>query len=724
MLDLANPDLYRINAFRVTGLPVRASAREVARHTDKLKLIEELGESSETHATAFALKPPPSIDQIRASVHRIRDPILRLLDEFFWFWPLNPDASNADQALVALEGGDVNAAIKVWESLESHPTQGVAAMHNLAVCWHICALDKERDSDAHPAYRDLDQLWQDSLKRWNLLADDDGLWELVVARVRQLDDPQLSTGFVRRMRATLPTALCTINAALALRYAEEDISAYQKEPTLAEMGVKFFKYHGEPFPFPPPLLPPADQTDRAQKHISLMRATGTGCGEVDVAIEMVLSPLYGRLRQQIDSAIKSAEEGPVDLISVCSNLTLQTRKTISVVKRFYEGHSAEIDSLANETAEACNRLALIYHAATSDDASCLEALTDALPLATSEDLREKLTKAIETLRRNLESEILKPLYALLNDIHNNNQAPYLKLKTFRDKLEPRLRELESDQFHSEAIADLEDFVAVVLRSISVSAWNDYKDGRTANDAHKMAYRYARSMETKLRLAADDEALTRNGVGQNTDDNIAVSMFAIVFLVIIFMVVIKDCSSQSPSVSRGSTYTPKSDSRPTTVKTNTPPPLPPSKTIASSNDSSPREATVADGVRVVGSMDTSASNRTSLTDSPPSLIGKSTGITTQNSYRIHQSRAPELHADRRLIDTAREKLATDRKAVDALGRELEYERQLLRGKGQPAIDEFNRKVDRYNALLAEARKSQSSVNELVESYNAKLQRYSR
>jgi glutaredoxin 2 len=78
----------------------------------------------------------------------------------------------------------------------------------------------------------------------------------------------------------------------------------------------------------------------------------------------------------------------------------------------------------------------------------------------------------------------------------------------------------------------------------------------------------------------------------------------------------------------------------------------------------------------------------------------------------------------LIDTAREKLATDRKAVDALGRELEYERQLLRGKGQPAIDEFNRKVDRYNALLAEARKSQSSVNELVESYNAKLQRYSR
>ncbi len=51
----------------------------------------------------------------------------------------------------------------MWESLQWHPTQGVAAIHNLAVCWHICALDKERDSDAHPAYSDVDQLWQDSL---------------------------------------------------------------------------------------------------------------------------------------------------------------------------------------------------------------------------------------------------------------------------------------------------------------------------------------------------------------------------------------------------------------------------------------------------------------------------------------------------------------------------------------------------------------------------------
>ncbi len=87
LLDAATKDLFRKNAFRITGLSVDATAREVAKHVDKLKMLAELGQQPHTHAAAFSLKPPPSLDEIREAIQKLKDPEKRLIDEFFWFWP-------------------------------------------------------------------------------------------------------------------------------------------------------------------------------------------------------------------------------------------------------------------------------------------------------------------------------------------------------------------------------------------------------------------------------------------------------------------------------------------------------------------------------------------------------------------------------------------------------------------------------------------------------------
>ena len=114
LIQAANRDLFRHNAFRITGLPVDASIREISKQADKLKMMEELGHGSSAHTGAFALDPPPSVDQIREAIQKLKDPEKRLIDEFFWFWPEQFGNSQSDAAIGALRSGDGETALKIW----------------------------------------------------------------------------------------------------------------------------------------------------------------------------------------------------------------------------------------------------------------------------------------------------------------------------------------------------------------------------------------------------------------------------------------------------------------------------------------------------------------------------------------------------------------------------------------------------------------------------------
>src|ERR1035438_5996434 len=84
--DAATQDLFRNNAFRITGLPVDATTREVSKQAEKIKIFAELRQDAPIGA-AFRIKPPPTLDEIREAIQKLKDPEKRLIDEFFWFWP-------------------------------------------------------------------------------------------------------------------------------------------------------------------------------------------------------------------------------------------------------------------------------------------------------------------------------------------------------------------------------------------------------------------------------------------------------------------------------------------------------------------------------------------------------------------------------------------------------------------------------------------------------------
>src|SRR5262249_8654843 len=147
----------------------------------------------------------------RDAIQKLKDPEKRLIEEFFWFWPQDFGENGSDPAIQALQRGDLQIAADIWMSKRKHPTEGIVATHNLALIFHIEALNWENYSLTHEVdskrRADITEYWNAAFYRWNQILTNEQFWEKILTRVRQLNEPRLTTGFVRRMRGTAAMAL-------------------------------------------------------------------------------------------------------------------------------------------------------------------------------------------------------------------------------------------------------------------------------------------------------------------------------------------------------------------------------------------------------------------------------------------------------------------------------------------------------------------------------------
>jgi hypothetical protein len=370
LLDVATKDLFRKNAFRITGLPVDTTARDIAKHAEKLKVLAELGQNPQLNAS-FPLRPSPTVEDIREAIQKLKDPEKRLIDEFFWFWPENFGQSRSDGAIEALERGDLKGATEIWMSKRKHSIEGVVATHNLALIFHILALDWEdyalkTEIDAKRR-AEITKYWETAFYRWGRILTNEQLWEKVVTRIRQLNEPNLTTGFARRMRATLPVALSKINAELAIAFAE------------------------------------SGKLESALLHIQLIRAPSEGLANAEKAAELVLTPARKRITGQVRQAKERADNDPRDAITAARQLLEQVREPLALFDLFFDKDSQFRNDVFDEVAEICNQLQVTYHKATNDNESCLEFLKTVLPFAGSQELRERIETNIQTLTENIEA---------------------------------------------------------------------------------------------------------------------------------------------------------------------------------------------------------------------------------------------------------------------------------------------------------------------------------
>ena len=371
LLNMARPDIYRINAFRILGLPTTASRKESHSHLRKLELAEKFGNSVQIERGILPLTPPPDADARQAAAQRLNEPEQRLVDELFWFWPLSLGASaDKDDALVAMRSGDFSGAVSLWKRHEEGSSEANVSMHNLAIMYHALALDLEYVGEtqalAKKQIQQKQEYWEQAFPRWQILLNHEGFWRRLTARIREMDDPRLTTGTARRIREGLPLVLLSINAALAIRAAQKD------------------------------------KKDGVSHHIGLMLNSGFDEAVVAEALRWAITPLRDRGRLICTDAENETKKSPWSGDKVARGVIQQTSQlllTLDVV--LPKGHPSR-EVAHDEVALCILRSQVAFANKTENWSISLELAQQALKIAVGASVCQRIEESIEIVKKNIE----------------------------------------------------------------------------------------------------------------------------------------------------------------------------------------------------------------------------------------------------------------------------------------------------------------------------------
>lgn len=473
LMETCTPDVYRKNAFRILGLNADATTREVKRRVDDLKAAEEMGDAAAEHTGAYALDPPPSLDDIRVAALRLQEPEARLIDEFFWFWPLRWGTGKEDEGLTCVRNGDSSGAFNLWLRLEKNgsPRERAIAGHNLATIYHMVALDCEAaalECDFDQSQKEkIVSYWREGFRRWEALADDDEFWSLVTERIRTINDARLTTGFSRRMRASLPEALDRINGMLAVKFAERG------------------KY---------PLV---------ELHLAFMRETHAGLDNVAKTLADVTAPICSRVRHAIEGAMEKAKESPEDGAKEARGIIDGCQDPLRVVGAILSASDPDRVVLFDEVAEACHTCQVLYGRETEDWATCVGLLTEASVFASSPEVKEKLQKALETVSNNESfGRFFQPLLEELEAVSASERPRKEQFQTIKTVIVSKLARIKTQVGGGEVYDACANMIAGALRNISIEEHNAGGDTDLALEAVMLASTLAVDPKLKARLRED------------------------------------------------------------------------------------------------------------------------------------------------------------------------------------------------------------------------------
>lgn len=350
LLDLANPNLYRNNLFRVLGIVASSSPAEMRQRQKRLEMQRKLGLPSDDTGSGFlSLVPPPSPEASVKALERMNDPVARFLDELFWF-----SGPSDDAGLIALGRERVTEARKLW--IQS-ADRVVHAQHNLAVLNHLMALEHTADRDVNAA---------GACTAWKQLLATETFWDRARARVAEMNDARLTTGFVRRVRATLPRMILLIIARQAVAASEEGDAQ-----TVSDL-------------------------------LKVIRGAGFDLESTEDAIRDALKPLRHRISAAVASARKHWTKTPQHGAKIVREMYGALLPLLNAHDRVAENEAA-MQSVHDEVAEAMNQAEVAYCKATNDWAGGEKLLELAQGLAKGQRLRDQIAENIRVDQENKKS---------------------------------------------------------------------------------------------------------------------------------------------------------------------------------------------------------------------------------------------------------------------------------------------------------------------------------
>lgn len=149
-------DLIHQNPFRILGLPINASEKDIAKRVSELEAYTSIGKRISFETDYPCLSDfERTTETIREAANRIETAESRLFYTFFWFWQYN----SADElALDVLKDGNIDKSIKLLENQLKDDTltpQSYSTVKNL-ICLYIAS---SRSGSFNKEYLSKSILW-------------------------------------------------------------------------------------------------------------------------------------------------------------------------------------------------------------------------------------------------------------------------------------------------------------------------------------------------------------------------------------------------------------------------------------------------------------------------------------------------------------------------------------------------------------------------------------
>lgn len=491
----ATPEIYRRNVFRLTGLPVTATARQISRQAEKLKMLAELGGEAAQQLTIIEGLEPPTKDEVREAMQRLKDAQSRAIDEFFWFWPEAWEKPEVDDACLALSHNDLDGATAIWRERRKWGNSAIAS-HNLAVLYHMRALEWAASDLVKPSCdedkKNEEAMWQCAFDFWREIQDNDVFWIVLRKRIHQLGDVALTIDFAHRLRFELPQVFDLINARIAVSYAAQ---GRQLE---------------------------------AQWHVQFMASRHDDKAELTSTIDSILAPVRQKLLDAMEASENSIAQHAELGIEQASLLHKTSKPLLDVIATFLDQYNIERHHLFDKVAATMLSLAIDGYNSTLEKLkegppplpfvldprlkaaeSFIAALQLAKPLATDAHLILRIEGNIATAKSNERfATKIQPLLTRLSALRE--LPPQKRMGLLKGEILPAIDALlKTKQLEHDEANELCDALATVFRSLSIAAHNDEEDLRLATEAADFASRYARDADLVARIKNDLDTLRAN-----------------------------------------------------------------------------------------------------------------------------------------------------------------------------------------------------------------------
>lgn len=377
LLDICRPEIYRRNAFRLLGADVDITGRRIKRNEAELQSALEVGELEDEYSSYLRPDPLPTREELLQAGRVLADAKQRFVHEFFWFWPLKWGESRSDEVLKLIKAGKVTKAQKQWEKTATADDEAsLTAKHNLAILGHWKALDREWEALASAnnggltaeKRKQLNRYWRFAFKYWESLCANEAFWSIQANRIRALDDPRLTTGFLRRFAQWLPIAFDNINADLAVAYSDKGMY------------------------------------DRARDHIQIMEATNAGNDDVDTSLRRVTEPLNGRIDHAIETATFQLQNNKTEGKQRCTELFNTVCSILEVLEVLLGKDSQEFIETCDRVAGSMLQCQVAYGNETQDWHGSLLLLETTLKIARGTRTRTRIEENIRIVRQNKQAD--------------------------------------------------------------------------------------------------------------------------------------------------------------------------------------------------------------------------------------------------------------------------------------------------------------------------------